>query len=58
MPLWLIPVIMAFLAALCFLPGFAVTRRWRLSPADTFIVAPAVSLGLVYLGGFVIYTAG
>lgn len=58
MPFWLIPIIIAFLAALCFLPGFAVARRWRLSPADTFMVAPAVSLGLVYAGGFVIYTAG
>jgi hypothetical protein len=49
---------MGFLAALCFLPGFALARRWRLAPADTFIVAPAVSLGLIYFGGFIIYTAG
>ncbi len=58
MPLWLIPIITVFLAALYFLPGFAVARRWHLSAADTFIVAPAVSLALIYLGGFVIYTAG
>jgi hypothetical protein len=47
----------AFLALVCFLPGYALARRWHLSDAETFAVAPALSIALVSLGTFVIYAA-
>lgn len=44
-----------FLAVVSFLPGYALARRWGLSTSERLVIAPAVSWGLIFLGGFAVY---
>ncbi len=44
-----------FLAVVSILPGFALVRHWDLGKAEQLAMAPALSWGLLFLGGFLVY---